>query len=146
MEMRMAKRKQKRSKMRNVKATYKGINFDSLSEIGRYVQLEMLEKAGQVRNIETQVRYDCYAWVDGEVCGKKVCFYKADFRYEMRRMLDKEWTTVVEDVKGRRSGPAWTHFRLKAKLIKANYDLDIDIIDSKDVIDHCPSHLRSRKP
>lgn len=132
--------------MRNVKARYKGIDFDSLSEVGRYVQLETLEKVGLVKDIETQVRYDCYAHTFEDSSSKKVCFYKADFRYKRYDPQTDDFIDVVEDVKGRRSGPAWTHFRLKAKLIHANYGLEVDIIDSKDVIDYCPSHLRGRKP
>ena len=103
----------KPSKYRNRKTTYKGIQFDSQKEENRYQELELLERAGLIRNIELQPRYDL------TVNGHKLGFYKADFRY-------KEVATdalVIEDVKSKATKTAV--YMLKKKLVKALYGIDI---------------------
>lgn len=98
------------TKYNNKKTFYLGIQFDSIKEANRYQELLYMERAGLIRNIELQPRYDLI--VNGKKCG----FYKADFRYEK-----KTGETVVEDVKGVRT-PLYV---LKRKLVKAIYDIDI---------------------
>lgn len=98
----------------NAKKTYvDGIKFDSKKEARRYCELNVLLKAGDISNLELQPRYDIV------INGVKVCFYKADFRY----MQDGK--IVVEDVKGSKQGEAYRMFRLKSKLVKACYGIDI---------------------
>ena len=63
----------------------------------------LLEKAGEVADIRTQVPFRI------EVNGQLVCKYVADFTYRERAML------VVEDAKGYRT----PIYRLKAKLMLA---------------------------
>lgn len=98
------------TKYNNKKTVYLGIQFDSIKEANRYQVLLYMERAGLIRNIELQPRYDLI--VNGKKCG----FYKADFRYEKNT-----GEIVVEDVKGVRT-PLYV---LKRKLVKAIYNLDI---------------------
>ena len=101
------------SKYRNRKTTYKGIQFDSQKEENRYRELELLERAGQIRSIECQPRYDLI------VNGHKLGFYRGDFRY-------KDVATdavVLEDVKSPVTRTAV--YMLKKKLVKALYDVEI---------------------
>lgn len=100
------------TKYNNKKTIYLGIQFDSIKEANRYQVLLYMERAGLIRNIELQPRYDLV--VNGKKCG----FYKADFRYEKNT-----GETVVEDVKS----PATKTpvYMLKRKLVKAIYGLDI---------------------
>lgn len=102
------------SKYQNKKTLHLGIQFDSRKEANRYQELLYMERAGLIRNIELQPRYDII--VNGKKCG----FYKADFRYENKNTGE----IVVEDVKG---GDATKTpvYQLKKKLIKALYDIDI---------------------
>ena len=84
--------------------------FDSQREYRRHNELVLLERAGEIRYLQRQPKY--YIQINGE----KVCTYTADFRY-----LDKDGKTVVEDVKGY----ATTVYRLKKKLVKAVFGIDI---------------------
>jgi hypothetical protein len=92
-----------RSKYRAVKTEVDGITFDSKREAARYMELVLLERAGEISRLELQPKYDCV------VNGKKICTYKADFRYFNAN------GSVVEDVKGMKT-PV---YRLKKKLVEA---------------------------
>lgn len=101
----------RRSKFGAVKTTVDGIEFDSKAEARRYSELRLLERAGKIRNLERQVRYDL------DVNGVRVGFYKADFRYWDQASSQQ----IVEDVKGMRT-PV---FAIKAKLMKALHRVEI---------------------
>lgn len=94
-----------RSKYRAVKTEVDGITFDSKREAARYMELVLLERAGEISRLELQPKYDCV------VNGHKICTYKADFRYFNAN------GSVVEDVKGMKT-PV---YRLKKKLVEALY-------------------------
>ena len=98
-----------RSKYNAKKCVIDGIKFDSLKEGRRYQQLKLLEKAGEIENLELQPKYDLM------VNSKRVGFYKADFRYIENGEL------VVEDVKGMKT----PIYNLKKKMVKAIYNIDI---------------------
>lgn len=99
------------SKFGAVKTTVDGIEFDSKAEARRYGELKLLERAGKIKNLERQPRYDL------EVNGVKIGFYKADFRYWDQASSQQ----IVEDVKGMRT-PV---FAIKAKLMKALHRVEI---------------------
>ena len=101
----MIKRKSAMTKYRAVKTEVDGIIFDSKKEAARYKELILLEKSGLISHLELQPRYDCV------VNGKKICSYRADFRYF------NDQNSVVEDVKGFKT-PV---YRLKKKLVEALY-------------------------
>lgn len=85
--------------------------FDSQREARRHAELMLLERAGKIRALTRQVKFDIF------VNGMKVCAYKADFTY-----IDNEKNQhIVEDVKGY----ATTVYRLKKKLMKAVFDITI---------------------
>jgi hypothetical protein len=81
-----------RSKFGNVKTVVAGEKFDSKKEADRWGQLQLLLKAGRIRNLRRQVLYRL------EVAGVLICTYKADFVYE--ELTKGEWLEVVEDSKG----------------------------------------------
>ena len=89
-----------------------GHTFDSIKESQRYVQLKLMLRAGKITDLELQPRYDI------DVNGKRICFYKADFRYV------ENGKTVVEDVKSTMTAKLPV-YRLKKKLVKACHDVDI---------------------
>ena len=94
-----------KNKYRAVKTEVDGIMFDSKREAARYMELMLLQKAGEISHLELQPSFVCM------VNGKKICTYKADFRY-----FDANGS-VVEDVKGMKT-PV---YRLKKKLVEALY-------------------------
>lgn len=83
--------------------------FDSKAELRRWCDLKLLERAGEIRNLERQVRFPI------AINGVHVCDYIADFVFfegEQR---------VVEDKKGVQTDV----FKLKAKLMLALYGVTV---------------------
>ena len=106
-------------KYRNQKTEVNGILFDSKKEANRYIELLLLEKAGQIQNLQLQVKFVLipaqyekvysekrHAYVKGD-CYERACTYKADFVYE------ENGQTVVEDTKGFKTAD----YRIKRKLM-----------------------------
>jgi hypothetical protein len=99
------------TKYRAKPTTIDGIRFASKAEARRYQELKLLERAGEIHNLETHPKYTL------SVNNQVICTYTADFRYE------ESGEVIVEDVKSR---PTMTPvYRLKKKLMKAIYDIDI---------------------
>jgi hypothetical protein len=72
-----------------------GQSYDSKKEYKRWCELVLLQKAGQVTNLNRQVKYELIPSqrIDGRVA-ERACTYVADFVYE------QNGKTVVEDTKG----------------------------------------------
>ena len=92
------------SKYGNTKIRVDGRLFDSKAEAARWRELCLLERAGEITELERQVEYELIPKQKGERAVK----YIADFRY-----VDHEGKTVVEDTKGVRT-PVYI---LKRKLL-----------------------------
>lgn len=91
------------------KTTIDGLTFDSKAESRRWRELQMLEKAGEIRDLGRQTAFDL------TVNGVKVCKYVADFCY---------WENdayVVEDVKGVKTAA----YVIKRKLMLACHNIAI---------------------
>ena len=86
-----------------------GIVFDSRKEANRYSELRLTEKAGVITKLKLQPKFVCM------VNDKKICTYRADFKYLENGKL------VVEDTKGFRT-PV---YRLKKKLVEALFNIEI---------------------
>jgi len=106
--------KRSRPKYGNKKTVVNGIKFDSKWEAERYLYIKSLERAGRVKDLELQVRFNLI------VNDQKICAYIADFRYK-REGKDGEWHEIVEDAKGVET----PEFKLKKKLMKACLGIDI---------------------
>jgi hypothetical protein len=109
----------KPSKYKNIKTVVDGITFSSKAEAKRYGELKLLEKAGEISDLELQPRYalEMAGFETGEAV--KVATYVADFSY-----FTKDGDFIVEDVKGFRTEV----FKLKKKMVKAQYGIDIQEI------------------
>lgn len=105
-----------RSKFGNIRTTVDGIDFASKAEAKRYQELKLLERAGEIRELQRQPRYEI------KVNGHKVCTYVGDFDY-----VGKSGAPTTEDVKG----VATPLFKLKAKLFRALYGRDIVLIGGR---------------
>jgi hypothetical protein len=94
----------------NRKTVVDGIEFDSAKEARRYCELKLLQRAGQIEQLELQkefelipAQYETYARYgktgkrlqDGKRCIEKSCVYRADFAYKKNGQL------VVEDTKSK---------------------------------------------
>lgn len=100
----------KRSKYNNVKTIVDGIKFDSKKEANRYLELKVLARIGEISGLELQPKFTF------ELCDVKICTYTADFKY-----TTLQGEEVIEDVKGFIT-PV---FRIKQKLMKAFYDIEV---------------------
>lgn len=105
-----------RSKYGATKTTVDGITFDSAKEAARYGELKLLEKAGELSELETQPRFslNVRAW-DAPV-SLIIGEYRGDFRYRT-----SHGATVVEDVKGLKTAL----YRWKKKHVEAQYGIKI---------------------
>ena len=76
----------------NKKVVVDGIKFDSKKEAARYKELCLLERAGAIQNLKTQVKFVLIP--SQKMNGRTVereCSYRADFVYT------KDGEMVVED-------------------------------------------------
>ncbi len=68
--------------------------FDSTGELSRYATLELLQKAGEISDLERQVRFPLMAFDAAKGLPVKVGEYVADYVYM------RDGKQVVEDFKG----------------------------------------------
>lgn len=93
------------SKYRNVRVD----GFDSKGERDRFLELQMLEKAGAIQNLERQIEFKL------EVNGVHVTKYISDFKYTENGKL------IIEDFKGVRT----KEYVLKRRLMLACLGIEI---------------------
>lgn len=115
----------KRQKFGNRKTTgVDGVVHDSSKEFRRWQELELRERAGEIRHLRRQVPF---ALVVGRVL---VCTYIADFVYEEGAATGREYVpgshaaTIVEDCK---SPPTrkLAAYSIKRKLMQAIHGIQI---------------------
>lgn len=97
MPIKLPDQKKKRRVMGAVKETVDGITFDSRREAKRYQELRLLERAGEISDLEIQVPIYLEG-KNGPILTERgrIMLYKADFRYYDRRIK----AHVIEDAKG----------------------------------------------
>lgn len=98
------------AKYNNIKCTYKGFKFDSIGERDWYKTLELLQLAGEISELKTQVKFPIV------INNLKICNYIADYTYK-----DKQGNYIVEDFKGVQT----SIFKLKKKLMLAVHGIDV---------------------
>ena len=87
-----------RSKLRNIKTTVDGHKFDSKREANRYCELKLMQRAGEISDLELQPQFVLQeAFRDAQGKHRRAIKYRADFRYT------KGDKTIVEDVKGHKT-------------------------------------------
>lgn len=117
-----------RSKYRAVPKVVDGIRFASKREAKRYQELRLLERAGEIWDLELQPRFPLYvpstsgylsraakAMAEGGTF--RIGEYRADFKYRDRATIPY----VVEDSKGFRT----PLYRWKKKHVEAQYGITI---------------------
>ena len=100
----------RRGKYNARKTEVDGVTFDSAAEAARYVELKMLQAAGDILDLELQPSYTLVPPFTTER-GEKVraIVYRADFRYLDARTNRR----IVEDVKGMKTEV----YKIKRKLL-----------------------------
>ena len=123
----------RRSKYGAKPTTVDGIRFASQREAARYSELRLLEKAGEIRGLLLQPRFELRAALTlADISRERdpvlVGYYVGDFAYEERAAprgaplaLRREWRPVVEDAKGFRT----PLYRWKKKHFEAQYGIQI---------------------
>jgi hypothetical protein len=106
-----------RNKYGNRKIEYEGKVFDSKREAMRYKELLFLLRAGEIHDLQTQVKFTLIPTQrrNGKVVERE-CAYYADFVYR-----DKNGNKVVEDTKGLRT----KDYVIKRKLMLFVHDIEI---------------------
>lgn len=112
----------RKSKYANKKTTiiFKGkeVSFDSRKEAARAKELELLEKAGEIKELEIQIPFILQpAFIDKNGKKQTAIKYYADFAYYEK--AEDGWHYTVEDVKS----PATKKdkvYRLKKKIMAYN--------------------------
>lgn len=127
-----------KNKYRNKTVVVDNIKFSSIKEGRRFTELKLLQKAGEIKDLELQkpfvlipAQYEYYERYgkkgqrlkDGKRCIEKSCVYIADFTY----IDTASGQTVVEDVKGYKdpSSAGFAKFVIKRKLMLYVYGIRI---------------------
>lgn len=100
----------KRHKYHAIPTEVDGVRFSSKAEARRYQDLLLLQRAGEISNLELQPKYRLH------VNGWKIGEYRGDFRYRT-----KAGEVVTEDVKGVKT----PMYRWKKKHVMAEYGVDV---------------------
>lgn len=111
----------RRSKYNAKKTIVDGIAFASQKEAARYVELKLLERAGEISSLELQPKYilvNKFTTHTGEKIRELA--YIADFRY-----VDSSGAVIVEDCKGMKTDV----YLIKRKLLLWRYH-DINFMES----------------
>lgn len=98
------------------KTTINGITFDSQAEANFYAELKLLQRAGEVTDIELQPKFELLPAYT--INGRKVrpTHYIADFR-----VTYKDGREEIIDCKGFRT----KEYRLKKKMFESKYGIEI---------------------
>ena len=102
-----------RNKYHASKTEIDGIRFDSRKEAARYSELKLLERAGEIRDLQLQVPFELIPKQEGE----RACTYVADFVYHIAGTGEM----VVEDAKGMRTDV----YKIKRKLMLYRHGIRI---------------------
>lgn len=119
---------QSRNKYKNHRVFRYGQWFDSEHEADRFFELSMLQRAGRISDLQTQVSFELIptqrepdtvgkrGGIKPGKCIEKSCVYYADFVYK-----DRDGNTVVEDAKGMKTEA----YKIKKKLMLYRHGIRI---------------------
>lgn len=102
----------KRLKYRNIPITVNGIKFDSKAEYKRFVELELLQKAGKISNLQMQKDFELQpSFQDNQGEKRRSIKYIADFVYKENEAI------IVEDLKSKITAKDSTYIIKKKMLL-----------------------------
>lgn len=101
----------------NRKTYVGGQAFDSALEARRFQELRLLERAGAIRDLQTQVKFELQPAFEKHGKKYRPIYYVADFvYYDVQKGLN-----VVEDAKGYDTDV----YKIKKKMYEYRYDIPI---------------------
>ena len=106
-----------KNKYHNTKVIYNGIKFDSKKERARFITLKQLEKAGIIKELELQKKFELQPSYKKNGKTIRAINYYADFYYY--DIIKGKY--IVEDTKGMKTEV----YKLKKKLFEYKYDITI---------------------
>ena len=107
------------NKYKNKKVQIDMYVFDSIAESRRYKELALLEKAGEIENLQLQPKFLLQESFKKNGKTYRKIEYIADFMYKEKGKV------IVEDVKGMET----KEFKIKRKLFEYKYpDLELKLI------------------
>lgn len=108
---------------KELRTGHDGFVYDSKTEMDRFYHLNILQRAGEIRDLRRQ---ECFALeVPGVVrvmAGTKPAVYTPDFCYQEK--CAGEWVDVVEDVKGYADEAS----KLRIRVFEAFYNQPVRIV------------------
>lgn len=108
-----------KNKFKAAKHELNGHTFASGREKRRYQQLLVLERAGKIKNLELQPKYEIIPkQIKSDGKAERAAVYTADFRYIEEGML------VVEDVKSKATAKL-ADYVLRRKLMLAVHGIEV---------------------
>lgn len=108
-----------KSKMHNTKVVVDNLTFDSIGEYNQWKELQLRERAGEIRDLHRQVRYKVYL---NEIY---ICSWYADFVY-FDIALNQQ---IIADFKGFRTAV----YAIKKRLVEAYYTIQITEIEAQPI-------------
>lgn len=106
------------TKFSNKSVVIDGHRFPSKLEAQRYCELRLLLRAGKIKNLELQPKFELQPAFEKNGEKYRAIYYVADFRYEMNGRV------IIEDTKGYKT----PEFIMKKKLFEFKYP-DLHIIE-----------------
>lgn len=108
------------NKYKNKKTKIDGYTFDSKGEANRYLELKLLQRTGEISNLELQPRYELQPSFEKNGEKYRAITYIADFV-----IVNNDGTTEVIDVKGVETQV----FKIKKKMFEYQYpDLSLKVV------------------
>lgn len=104
-----------RSKYGNKKTEVGGIVFDSKKEARRWAELKLMMDAGEITNLQRQVKYELIPAIILDGKKQRAIHYVADFQYI------KDGIFTIEDSKGFKTD-VW---KIKRRLMKHIHGLEV---------------------
>ena len=95
--------------------TFDGVKHDSKKEANRWLELNLLQRAGQISQLRRQVKFELIP----KIGKNRPTYYIADFVYK-----DKTGVEIVEDTKSNATANNQV-FRIKEKLMLWRYGVEI---------------------
>ena len=114
------------NKYKNKKTQVDMYVFDSKLESMRYKQLALLEKVGEIKNLQMQVKFELQEAFTKNKKHHRAITYTADFMY----FDNRSGQVIVEDTKGMKTDV----FKIKQKLFEYKYPtLSLKIVTKEDI-------------
>ena len=108
------------NKYRNKKIVYDGITFDSMKESNRYKELKLMERAGNIKELQLQKEFELQPAFSLNNRKIRAIKYVCDFYY----YDNKKKRYVVEDVKS--EATKTQVYKIKKKMLQYKYKIEIE--------------------